>query len=255
MGLKYASSACFILVLVSALAGVSHGQQPRQDQPKNLQYFPKDIERSDLISQMRQFSFALGVACTYCHGTAEQTGFNLQGVDFALDLKPTKTKAREMLRMVDTINSQLLPKTSHRSALHLQVTCFTCHSGAPLPEMIEARVLRMIEADDIDAAVSDYRSLRESYFGSAAYNFGEQPLVEVASDLHRKGKYEAAVAISRLNLEFHPTSRQSKFRLAEGYAESGAREQARQIYRELLEERPDDRRLQQRLEELAEPKE
>ena len=36
----------------------------------------------------------------HCHGTEEQTGFNLQGVDFSLDIKPTKEIAREMLEQV-----------------------------------------------------------------------------------------------------------------------------------------------------------
>jgi len=249
----YLVTALLSLLTVLAMTTPAHGQQARSDETKNLLFFPKETKRSELMPQMRQFSFALGVACTYCHGTEEQTGFDLRGVDFSTDLKPTKAKARDMLRMVDTINSQLLSKISHRSDPNLEVSCFTCHSGIPLPETIEGRVLRTIEADGFEAAVKEYRSLREKHFGSAAYNFKEQPLVEVAAQLHDHGKYEAAVAISRLNLEFHPDSGQSKFRLAEAYAESGAKDKARHIYEEFLKERPNDRRLKERIEALAEP--
>lgn len=248
----YTAAALLSLLTGFAIAAPANGQQARSDETKNLQYFPKETKRSQLIPLMRQFSFALGVACTYCHGTPEQTGFDLNGVDFSLDIKPTKAKARDMLRMVDTINSKLLPKTSYRSELNLEVSCFTCHSGIPLPETIESRMHRTIKTDGLEAAVENYRSLRERHFGSAAYNFKEQPLVEVAGELYDNGKYEAAVAISRLNLEYHPESGQSKFRLAEAYAESGSKDKARQIYAELLKDRPDDRRLKQRLEALAE---
>ena len=34
---------------------------------ENLQYFPKDITRPQLIQRMREFSFSLGVRCQYCH--------------------------------------------------------------------------------------------------------------------------------------------------------------------------------------------
>ena len=238
------------LLIVTGYAFTSSAQQADLEKAKNLQYFPKNIEQSELISNMRQFAFALGVACTHCHGTKDQTGFNLQGVDFSLDIKPTKRTAREMLRMVDKINSKLLPKISRRSDRDLEVSCFTCHSGIALPEMIEDRVIRTVDADGLQAAIEDYRTVREAYNGSAAYNFKEQPLVEVADHLHQSGEYEAAAAISRLNLEFHPDSRQSKLRLAGAYAESGDKDKARQIYLELLKARPDDRRLKQRLEAL-----
>ncbi len=247
---RYVASLLMLGLAGSPLIGSEPPQQARSDETRNLQYFPKGTKRSELIPQMRQFAFALGVACTHCHGTEEQTGFNLRGVDFSLDIKPTKTQAREMLRMVDEINSNVLSKISSRSDLNLEVSCFTCHSGAVLPEMIEARVGRTIEAQGIEAAVEDYRTLREKYYGSAAYNFREQPLVEVTSDLLRSKKYVAAAAISQLNLEFHPDSGQSKFGLAEAYAALGEKEKARSLFEELLKARPNDRRLMQRLEAL-----
>lgn len=254
MRLIHVATLFFLCVAGAELAGSAAVQQDGSDETKNLKYFPKETKRSELLPKMRQFSFALGVACTYCHGTEEQTGFDLEGVDFSLDIKPTKEKARQMLRMVEEINSKLLPRISPRSDLNLEVSCFTCHSGIPLPETIEARVARMIKAKGLEAALEDYRALRMRYFGSAAYNFKEQPLVEVAAQLLRESEYEAAAEFSKLNLEFHPDSTQSKFRLAEAYTGSGDKESARKIYLELLEARPQDRRLKARLEALDQPK-
>ncbi len=247
-------SALLLLMALGAGAVTAPAvQEERSDETKNLKYFPKGTKRSELIPEMRKFSFALGVPCTHCHGTKEQTGFDLRGVDFSLDIKPTKEIARDMLRMVDEINSKLLPKISHRSDLNLKVSCFTCHSGMALPDTIEARVLRTIEKDGLEAAIADYRALRDRQYGNAAYNFREQPLVEVAAELNKKGNYGAAAAISRLNLEFVPGSLQSKLRLAEAYVGLGDKENARRIYQELLAANPDDRRLKQRLEELDNP--
>ncbi len=249
MNLKEIALSLLFFLTATPSAWSELSQPQRSDETINLQYFPKETTRSELIPQMRQFSFALGVACTHCHGTEEQTGFDLRGVDFSLDIKPAKSKARQMLRMVDEINGNLLSKIP-QSELSLKVSCFTCHSGIPLPEMIEARVLRKIEKEGLEAAIEDYRSLRRNYEGSAAYNFKEQPLVEAASELHAKGKFKEALAISELNLEFHPDSGQSKFRLAEAYFETGEKEKARKLYAELLEANPNDRRVKRRLEEL-----
>src|SRR5262245_57338383 len=148
-----------IVLLSVGFAGVAGAADAPPEAPKNLKYFPKDISRPDLIAKMRQFSFALGVACTHCHGTKEQTGFDLQGVDFSTDLKPTKDKARAMLRMTEEINTKQLAPMPH-SELNLKVTCFTCHSGLALPETIEDRVLRTVKAGGASAAVDDYRKVR-----------------------------------------------------------------------------------------------
>jgi hypothetical protein len=58
--------------------------------PQNLQVFPKDISRQDLLLNMRLFTQALGVQCDHCH----------VGREFAKDEKPAKNVARAMLRMV-----------------------------------------------------------------------------------------------------------------------------------------------------------
>ena len=58
-------------VAVAAPSGGHPRQAPQAAQPpwkgENLQHFPKDITREQLTQRMREFSFALGVRCQYCH--------------------------------------------------------------------------------------------------------------------------------------------------------------------------------------------
>src|SRR5689334_5698860 len=83
------------LVVVAALAGVVQAQA---NHFTNLKVLPKDIPTQDLVGMMNGFTRALGVRCIYCHVGTEGKPF--QRGDFAKDDKPTKQKAREMIKMV-----------------------------------------------------------------------------------------------------------------------------------------------------------
>jgi hypothetical protein len=111
-----------VLVLVgpaSATEDPLHERGSQTAQPetpwkgKNLKYFPKDISRDRLTQRMREFSFALGVRCQYCH--AGGNGITFDGVDFSSDEKAPKRKARAMLRMLDQVNKKLLPDVPSRA--------------------------------------------------------------------------------------------------------------------------------------------
>ena len=99
----------------------------------NLQVLPKDIPQRPLIDLMRSFALGLGVRCEHCH---VGEGNDLSKFDFASDAKATKATARRMLRMMITINDDLLagigepPPPGSR-----KVTCFTCHRGETKPLM------------------------------------------------------------------------------------------------------------------------
>jgi hypothetical protein len=72
------------------------------------------------------FSRSLGTTCVHCHNPS----------NWASDEKDEKEAARGMLRMVATINGQLLPKikgldTDHKPA----VNCTTCHRGQIRPAL------------------------------------------------------------------------------------------------------------------------
>ena len=96
---------------------------------KNLQVFPKDIARPQLLGSMRFFTQSLGVRCTFCHVGVE--GQPPSTYDFASDAKKEKLIARKMLLMVQRINAQdfgIQPGMANA-----KVTCFTCHRGSQHP--------------------------------------------------------------------------------------------------------------------------
>src|SRR5438552_13588059 len=78
--------------------------------PVNLQVFPKDTPRAQVIPVMQQFTMGLGVMCDHCHvpQAGAQPGANGQiPMDFASDDKQTKKTARVMMKMVADINARL----------------------------------------------------------------------------------------------------------------------------------------------------
>src|SRR5215469_7256532 len=93
-----------LILALCLAAAAAHGQMPSQF--TNLQYFPKDISRDELIGNMRLFCFSLNVRCQHCH--AGKAGNDLSQTDFASDEKETKRTARAMLRMVQAINQDYI---------------------------------------------------------------------------------------------------------------------------------------------------
>ena len=54
--------------------------------PENLQFFPKDLTRDEVVAKMRHFSFALDVRCSHCHFRNEESG----RLEYASDKNPNK---------------------------------------------------------------------------------------------------------------------------------------------------------------------
>ena len=97
--------------------------------PKNLQVFPKDIPRAQLIQNMKFFAQSLGVRCTFCH--VGQEGQPLSTYDFASDAKREKQTARAMLVMVHKINKDEFDTTKHSMNLN------DCKVTPPTPASIQ----------------------------------------------------------------------------------------------------------------------
>ena len=97
----------------------------------NLQVFPKDAARPQVLQAMQAFSAALGVTCVHCHV------FNGPGDpmnDFASDSKPTKNVARAMMRMVREINPAVQKAVPTKATDQVAaVGCATCHRGKAIP--------------------------------------------------------------------------------------------------------------------------
>jgi hypothetical protein len=108
---------------------------------KNLQVFPKDIAREQLLATMRGFTRGLGVRCDHCHVVVATEP--KQQFDFPNDEKTTKRGAREMIRMVAQINGTWIPRVKAAvgdpppapgTPPEAVVSCWTCHRGKPEPE-------------------------------------------------------------------------------------------------------------------------
>ena len=122
-----------IVGLLALISAVNPAAAQIPDEFTNLQLFPEEIGKRELIYAMRGFAGALGVRCTHCH--PGPTPGSLTDVDFATDELETKKVARAMMRMTDEINSKLLPASGRRQLT--RVRCITCHRGITDPESLD----------------------------------------------------------------------------------------------------------------------
>jgi hypothetical protein len=235
------------IAVVFALSTTGAAGQP-QWPPQNLKHFPKDITRDELIQRMREFSFALGVRCEYCHDAPD--GVPPGPGAFASDVKPAKLKARAMLRMVDQLNSSLLPALPSRAEPRVEVTCATCHRGLPLPKTLQTTLFEIAKREGGAAAVARYRQLRAAEAYSGRYNFGEWEVNELARRLTDSGERAAAITVLEMNSEFYPKSASIDFMLGELHLADGDREKALRRYRLTLEKAPQHEGAKRRIEEL-----
>lgn len=93
---------------------------PAQAAPgKNLKIYPKDPDVAQIKKDMKVMAKATGHQCEECHKDLE---------DLAADT-PMKEKARQMMKMVGSINATL-----KKDGFKEQVTCNTCHAGQKKPK-------------------------------------------------------------------------------------------------------------------------
>lgn len=220
------------------LAGFGPARAQVPDPPyRNLEVLPRDISRAELIDIMRGFSFAVGARCEDCH--VGPSGGSLVGFDFPADDRPRKDKARAMLRMVRDINERQLAAMPGRSEDAPLVSCGTCHRGGLRPLLVEDTLMRVLEAEGVEAAVAEYRELHERHFGSGQFDFGARPLLTLAERLQPTDT-AAAIAVLRLSAETHPSSLASHRALATLLLAAGDREGALFAAVRALELNPED---------------
>src|SRR5215510_15329444 len=112
------------LVLLAASFAMAQEKQPMAEEVfKNIQVM-KGIPVNEFMDTMGFFAAALGLNCTGCH-VAE----SLQDWSKFADDVARKRTARNMIRMVDTIN-----KTQFGGRRVL--TCWSCHRGTQVPEVV-----------------------------------------------------------------------------------------------------------------------
>ncbi|HEX9691275.1 MAG TPA: c-type cytochrome [Gemmatimonadales bacterium] len=195
-----------IIALIAALAACStslSAQFPPRSL-ENVQVFPPDTPPRELVNAMRQITMDLGVRCVHCHVGEE--GQPLSTFDFASDEKRTKETARAMLRMVAAINETHLGGLAERPEPHVDVTCATCHRGLPRPQTLGQTLRAHLDTTDMTRTVEHYRLLRDRYFGSGSYDFGESSLSELGQQLIAEERPSDALAMLALNAEYFPES-------------------------------------------------
>ena len=153
---------------------------------------------------MRSFALGLGVRCSFCHVGEE--GRPLATYDFAADDKAEKLKAREMIRMVRSINSEHLTSLQERVDPPIEVSCATCHHGVSQPRPVQSILVAAYEEGGLDALTAKYHELREEYYGSYSYDFGDFMLIDVGQRVGGIGTPADALEILRLNVEQNPNS-------------------------------------------------
>src|SRR5712692_984109 len=109
--------------LMKQIAGKEN--QPAEQVFKNIQMF-KGVPAARLLRIMELgYSRSLGVNFTHCHVVDQ----------WDKDDKPTKPIAREMAKMAQTINNDLLKNIKNLKGPNPIVNCTTCHRGQTKPAL------------------------------------------------------------------------------------------------------------------------
>ena len=240
--------AAFALPLL-VLTASPHAQAPWTwpEEPENLQVLPSEWSGERLRPVMTGFTRALGVRCSHCHVGEE--GEPLSSYDFVSDENPNKDRAREMLRMLGSINDHLQeiePSGDER----VNMWCHTCHRGRPRPMTIGEELHEQRRASGANAVVEHYRMLKASYFGLGAYRFDEAALNEVGYAVLESGDTEGAIRIFALNTEEYPSSANVWDSLGEAHMKHGNLDEARRHYARSLELDPSNTHAADMLEQL-----
>jgi len=218
-------------IVGSAPTTSAQGRFP-PDSFKNLKVLPKTISQRALIDTMRGFALALGVRCVYCHVGKE--GQPLDSVNFASDDKRPKKVARVMMHMVMHINEEHLADVPDRPKPVVVVRCATCHRGVTRPRLLDDDLALTLADSGLDATVRRYRALRERYYGSGSYDFGELVVNQLARAEAQAGRFDNALGLLKLNAEFYPASTQIPFLEAEVSLQRGDTTAAIAGYRDAL---------------------
>ena len=236
-----------------AQASAGQGQQPASPAPQpppmtNLQVYPKDIPRPQLVTTMQGFVAALGVqpsgGCGYCHvGTAPQ-------FDFASDAKREKVVARKMILMSREITAKLPEVTGKPASDVTSLRCGTCHRGVPIPKLLPDLLTETATKSGVNAAIDQYRTLRKQYYGGQSYDFSEASLVALGNQLIAANKADDALAFLQVNVEFYPNSAPTYAALGQAYARKNDKDSAIKNLEKAVQLDPNNQLAKRQLEQL-----
>jgi hypothetical protein len=246
-----ASLAILCAPSFAAAAATEGKQQPPAQPPPpitNLQIYPKDIARPELIATMQGFVQQLGVqgqgGCGYCHaGTAPQ-------FDFASDAKPQKTVARKMILMAREITAKLPEVTGKPAAEVTRMRCATCHRGVAVPKLLPDILTETASKSGVAAAVDQYKTLRKQYYGGQSYDFSDAGLVAFANTLTTGNKPDDALAFLAMNAEFYPNSAATYAAMGQAYNRKNDKENAIKNLEKAVQLDPNNQQAKRMLDQL-----
>ena len=203
-------------------------------------------------TNMQEIAQGLGVKCEYCHARMGQAGPAPPAGDQGAGDSPAKSRlevARAMIAMTRDLNEKILAATGKPANEVTRVTCITCHRGVAIPGQLSDIIAKTALQKGPDAAVAQYRDLRNQYYGHQAYDFSEEALLVAAQQVARV-KPPASIPLLRLNLEFYPKSVRSYAQIAFAYTRSLDDDSAIATLEKALEIEPDNGELRGQLEQL-----
>jgi hypothetical protein len=237
------------LLLACALPAVA--QQPPAQQPAaqpappmtNLQIYPKDIPRPELIATMQGFVRQLGVqaqgGCGYCHaGTAPQ-------FDFASDSNPKKNVARKMILMSREVSAKLPDATGKPAAQITSLRCATCHRGTPIPKVTDVALADAFAKGGSAAAIEQYKDARKQ-----ALDYNENALVAYATTLVNGNKADDALALLQANAELSPSHAPTYAAMAQAYARKNDKDNQIKMLEKVVQLDPNNQNAKRQLEQL-----
>jgi Photosynthetic reaction centre cytochrome C subunit/Tetratricopeptide repeat len=246
------SSVVTVSLSMVCAAGAQAQQPPAPPPMTNLQVYPKDIPRPQLVTTMQGFVAALGVqqqgGCGYCHvGTAPQ-------FDFAADTNPKKTVARKMILMSREITAKLPEVTGKPAAEVTSLRCATCHRGVPIPKLLPDILTDTAAKSGVNAAIEQYRALRKQYYGGQSYDFSDAGLVAFANQLTNANKPDDAVAFLMVNVENYPNSAPTYAALGQAFARKNDKENAIKNFEKAVQLDPNNQQAKRMLDQLKSSK-
>ncbi|HUF10154.1 MAG TPA: c-type cytochrome [Rhodothermales bacterium] len=238
-----------VVMVATALPAEAQDRWTWPDSSENLEVLPKDFPADRLSAVMRGFTRSLGVRCSYCHVGEE--GKPLSTYDFASDENANKERAREMLRMLGSVNDHL-KKIEPSGDQRVNMWCHTCHRGRPRPMTLVEELGEVYREDGVEAVLVTYADLKSRFLERGAYDFGERSLNELGYELLEAGDTDGAIAVLKLNADIFPASANVWDSLGEAHMKAGDTTRAKEYFVKSLELDPENENARDMLKQLGE---
>ena len=237
--------AAAAIVASAAASSAQTGAAPAQPPPPmtNLQIYPKDIARQELVTTMQGFVRQLGLqnqgGCGYCHaGTAPQ-------FDFASDTNPKKNVARKMILMSREITGKLPEVTGKTASEITSLRCATCHRGVAVPKVTDVALADALSKGGVTAATQQYKTSRQQ-----SLDYNENALVAYAGTLITGDKADDALALLQANAELAPSHAPTYAAMAQAYARKGDKDNQIKMLEKVVQLDPNNQNAKRQLEQL-----